>query len=431
MAIVTWANAIKYSNDELMKAILYGAQEQDQIFAALPFNPWLGGKSYKWNQVTTLPTSAWREVTDTLSSTAGTELERHGYLKEIYVQKQVPPRHEAPLENTGISQRAKNIYKMALSVGKELREAIFAGSSVSVAIGGTTPALHVGRVEASPNHPTGLGYLKFTNATNMLQYKAPGSSSYGTAVDISSVEDGLVLYDGDDASQYIIVDADQSSLTGGDRETSDAATGLTFTTSKKPDGLLSYVHGAQRTWGSLSDTPTATGDGASLTQLDWLLDQVVGGRNDLLFVTSPRTRRTLKGLLAGSSDTVEDWRGLALARGTLAYEGIPIYASTNMPTDRTAGTSSTGTGDASSAIILAKLARTDYEEGFSVFYWNEGGSQRIADPGMMEGSFMPPLYYRDLNEMETLTDHLLRITGCFAPVLANTQAAAMVDGIND
>jgi hypothetical protein len=431
MAIFTWAEAVKASQDHFIGQLLYASMEDDPLFPLLPMKWWPGGKTVQWNQITSLPTATWRDATDSMSSTAGASIQRYTRLKEVYVQEQVPPRHINPLSDQ-YSQLARIQNDMALSFGQGVRDAVLAGERMTVAIGGTAASNGIDGVEIGPGHNTaGVGYLKFDDTADTIQYKAPGSSSYGATVSTSSDLHSVAVYDGDDTSLYILLTMDVSdSEGGGDWTTTNAATGITLTDAKKPDGLLSFVHPDNRTWGTLSDSPTAAGDGASLKQLDWLLDQVPGNRNDLLILTHKRTRRTLKHLLAGSSDTVDDWRGTKLARPMLAYEGVPIYAHSSMPINRTPGVG--GTISTAGVIALVKLARDEEDGGFSTYFWNEGGSNyQVEDRGVKTGPVGVPGYYRDKGEMEDYPDHLLRLTGCFAPILKNTQCAALVDGIND
>jgi hypothetical protein len=431
MAIFTWSEAVKASQDHLIGKLLYASMEDDPIFPLLPLSWWPGGKTVQWNQITSLPTASWRDATDSMSSTAGASIQRYTRLKEVYVQEQVPPRHVEPLSDQ-YSQLARIQNDMALAYGQAVRGVMVDGARMSVAIGATATSNGIDGVELGPGHnTTGTGYLKFDDTADTIQYKAPGSSSYGATVDASSDLDGVAVYDGDDTSLYILLTMDVSdSQGGGDWTTTNAATGLTLSDNKEPDGLLTYVHPDNRTWGTLSDSPTSTGDGASLKQLDWLLDQVPGNRNDLLFLCHKRTRRTLKHLLAGSADTVSDWRGEALSRPALAYEGVPIYAHSSMPINRTPGVGGSITD--AGVIMLVKLARDEEDGGYSTYFWNEGGSNyTVTDGGVKSGPVGVPGYYRDLGEMESYPDHLLRLTGCFAPILKNTQCAALVDGIND
>jgi hypothetical protein len=239
----------------------------------------------------------------------------------------------------------------------------------------------------------------------------------------------VALYDGvaGKTHQYVYITMDVSdSAAGGDWITTTDATGIVLTSAKKPAGLLQWPYPTQRIWGTLTTTPTATGDGAALKQLDWGLDMVPGCN---LIVTTQRTRRTLKGLLAGSADICDHWMGQKLARPMLGYEGIPIWTCANLPLTESAGVGATGTGTTCGSIYFARIEAAD---GFSVYYWNEGGANvQVMDDGVLTNVGLP-IYYRDLGEISTtLTNAYPRMTGHFCPVLKNTQALAEVHGIND
>jgi hypothetical protein len=146
-----------------------------------------------------------------------------------------------------------------------------------------------------------------------------------------------------------------------------------------------------------------------------------------LIVTTKRTRRSLKQLLAGSADIVTHWMGQALARPMLGYEGIPIWVSDNLPLTETTGVAGTCTTGGSIYFV-----RVDAYDGFSTYYWNEGGASVSINDDGVETPVGLPIYYRDLGEVSTtLTNHYLRMTGHFCPVLKNTQALAEVHGINN
>jgi len=428
MAIYTWAEAIKLAPTKLDQMIHYGAMEYDPMFLGLPFQNWPGGQSVTWYQTHTLPTTSWRTVTDAMTSTAPTRLPRVGSLKEAYTQMQVPPLHEGAVSGS-VNQYAANIRDMSRSIGKEVRQTIIDGHTNTVAIGATAATKGVDKVVLGPGFAAGLVYLKFDDTADTIQLSTDGTT-YGTAVDVSSDLKGVAVYDGVDTTKYIYLWFDFSdSDTGGDWTTTNAATGLTLTSSKEPDGLLTYVYPSQRVDGTLTGAPSNAGDAAALAQLDWLLDMVPGAD---FFITSKRTRRAIKSLLSGSADIVDHWKGMKLARNQLAYEGIPIFASSGVPITGEHYVAGTATATALSSISAVRMANGDGEGGFMCYNWNEGpAATMITDEGN-EQKIRLPIYSRDLGEVSTtLTDHFYRMTGHFCPVLKNTQAMATVWGINN
>jgi hypothetical protein len=427
MAIMTWAEAIKLSPTNLEAAIHYGAVQEDPIFSRLPFEWWPGGQSVTWTQTTTLPTTAWRLVTDAMSGSAPTRTQWVQTLREAYTQMEVPPLHEGSISNV-INQRAANITDMSRSIGLAVRNTIIAGEENTVAIGATATTKGVDGAKFGPGWAAGLVYLHFDDTADTIAISSDGTT-YGTAVSTAGPIDlhQVALYDGvaGKTHQYCYLTLDGSDIEGGgDFTTVDAATGITLTTAKKPAGLIQWPYPTQRIWGTLTTTPTAAGDAASLAQLDYGLDMVPGCN---LIVTTKRTRRSLKALLAGSADTVTHWMGKALARPMLGYEGIPIWVSDQLPITETAGVGGTATTCGSIYFV-----RVDAYDGFSTYYWNEGGASVSVNDDGVETPVGLPIYYRDLGEISTtLSDSYLRMTGHFCPVLKNTQALFEVHGINN
>jgi hypothetical protein len=429
MAIMTWAEAIKLAPTNLEAAIHYGAVQEDPIFQRLPFEWWPGGQSVTWTQTTTLGASAWRLVTDAIAGVLPTRTQWVQTLREIYTQMEVPPLHEGSVSNV-IDQRAANQRDMSRSIGLQLRSDLIIGEENTSAIGATLTTKGVDGIKFGPGWAAGLVYLFFDDTADTIAISSDGTT-YGTAVSVAGTLDQhqVALYDGvaGKTHQYAYITLDTSDCEGaGDVTTINAATGITLTTAKKPAGLAQWIHPDQRIWGTLTTTPTATGDAATLAQLDWGLDMVPGCN---LIVTSKRTRRSLKALLAGSADIVTHWMGQALARPMLGYEGIPIWVCDNLPLTESAGVGASGAGLTCGSIYFV---RVDPFDGFSTYYWNEGGASVSINDDGVETPVGLPIYYRDLGEISTtLTDHHLRMTGHFCPVLKNTQALAEVHGINN
>jgi hypothetical protein len=427
MAIMTWAEAIKLAPTNLEAAIHYGAVQEDPIFQLLPFEWWPGGQSVTWTQTTTLPTSSWRTVTDAIAATAPTRTQWVQTLREIYTQMQVPPLHEGSLSNV-IDQRSANQRDMSRSIGLQVRTDIVAGEENTAAIGATATTKGFEAVKFGPGWAAGLVYFTFDDTADTIAVSSDGTT-YGTAVSTTADMDEVALYDGvaGKTHQYVYLTMDVSdSEGGGDWTTTNAATGVTLTTAKKPAGLIQWPYPTQRIWGTLTTSPTATGDALSLAQMDYGLDMVPGCN---LIVMPKRTRRSLKTLLAGSADIVDHWMGKKLARPMLGYEGIPVWVSDNLPLTGRCGVGASGTGLTAASVYFV---RVDAFDGFSTYYWNEGGASVTVNDDGVETPVGLPIYYRDLGEVSTtLTDHYLRMTGHFCPVLKNTQALFELHGINN
>lgn len=82
---------------------------------------------------------------------------------------------------------------------------------------------------------SGTASLKFTHTGSYLQWKAPGSSNYGTLVDVSA-NGSYLIEDGDDNSKFARVTVVSASLPGSDQTDS---IDLTYATNKVFDNVSS------------------------------------------------------------------------------------------------------------------------------------------------------------------------------------------------
>lgn len=431
MAILTFAEAAKLSQSKIYQKILYGAIAEDPMLAQMSLE-YSANKDEVYFQTFTLPTSAWRIETDAMTSTAPVDRSFTVSLKNVYTQMQVPPFNETSLSDV-FNQRAENVKKMSRSYGDKIRSATGASSSVTTAIGATATTKGIDGVKPSARMPAGLAYLTFDDTADTIAFSTDGVT-YGTAVSTTADLHQVPLYDGVDPTLFILLTMDVSDSEGsGDWTTTNAATGVTFASSKEPDGLYYWCWGEQRTWGTLTDTPTATGDALSFEQMDWLADQVPGDEENLAYVMPQRTRRSFKALMraAGGIETVDTFMGRKLHRKVLGYENKPIWVNNNIPLTEAAGVGASGTGLTCTSVYLVRFAANPQDDGFALKYHTVGGpTVRVTD--WNEEKQMPvPAYFRDIGEMETLPDHILRMDGYFAGVLRNTQAMAEVHGIKD
>jgi hypothetical protein len=435
MAILTFAEASKLSPDKLYEKVLYGAVAEDAILANMNLE-FHTGNEFDFYQTTTLPTSSWRIETDTMTSTAPTRVKRRVAMKNVYTQAQVPPYNVTALSNV-INQQAELVRDMSRSFGAAVRACVTKDSEYSVAIGATATTKGIDKFIPCPGlmDTPGLVYLDFDDTADTIAMSTDGTT-YGTAVSTTADLDTVPLYDGvagrTHLHAWVTMDVSDSEG-GGDWATTNAATGVTLSSSKKANGLTQWCDPAQVIWGTLGVpgagvAPTSTGDALAYKQLDALLDLVPGAD---CFVMPKRTRRSLKALLQASNqyETTDVFMGRKLARKVLAYESLPVWV-TDVPLTGTigvgAGTLTTGT-----SVFALKFARNDRDDGFAIRYHSQGGpSVRVNDWGE-ETSQPVPGYFRDVGEMETLPDHIFRLDGYFAPVLRNTQAMAECRGIKD
>lgn len=434
MAIVTFSIAAKLAPDVLDQRIHYAAMEQDSIMSAFPLEFWEGGKSASYIQLTTLPTPAWRDETDVITPSAADYATWTVYLKNLAGDNQIPIANQGGMSGH-INQKAAHVYAHAIAICKELRKTITDGSSVTTTVGSNVVAKGWDLVRPGPNMTLGNMDVEFDDTADKIRVREPGATSFGPwSATITADLDEVVLYCAD-TTKYVYVSFDFSDSDGGGNYTSTTLGGnpsdyIVFASSKKPDGLASFCHPTQRIWANLTTDPADAGTALSTDMFDWLIDKVPGDKGNLVFLMPLRTRRSFKSLMGTSAlDYVDTWMGQRLARKTLSFEGIPIWACDSIPQNV-----ASGIDDATSASCTSLfLARVDPTDGLGCFYYN-GGPQTLVDPGNFggtPGNAPCPIYYRELGEQSNVPDYKDRMDTNIAPYLKNYQALAEVIGVNN
>jgi len=182
MAAYTFDQIAVHTQDQWYRAIMNIMREDSSILEVMPWSFWGVGKKLQYEWEKTRPTVQEYDDDDTLTEYTGDDMDVESYLKRVG--------HQFALENfqTGTMQDAEsNAYlKGARAFGEKLRSRAYAGISTSVAIGTGSATKGVDAVVPSARTRAGVGSLKFNDTGDLLQYKAPGDTAYGTAVAVTA-----------------------------------------------------------------------------------------------------------------------------------------------------------------------------------------------------------------------------------------------------
>lgn len=208
----------------------------------------------------------------------------------------------------------------------------------------------------------GKGYLKYTHAGTLLQYRAPGDTDYGTAV--ACAGDGSYTLYGLNTNKWIRVTLDVS-----DADENGIAE-ITFTSStNEPDGINRMIDttGAQYIASSGAD-----GDALSYAVLDQLIDAVKVD-TDLVFAMPGALVRKFFALVRALGGANPEHVSLpGYGQPVPTYRGIPILRNDNI-----AATEAKGTATTLSSAYLMSLTPGP---GFSAFCVGSESSVVDGDP---------------------------------------------------
>ena len=415
---------IALSTRELLHAAAINTMLEDSDFLRMsPQLYWGAGRYVQYVHTTAFPAAQAYDDDDTINETAATRHEVQVYLKRYA--------NQFALENfqlgTMTAAEANALSDAARGLSYKLRGDVINGVSTSVAIGTGSGTKGVDAVIPGPRTPAGVGSLKFNDTGDLLQYKAPGDSAYGTALavtaDLSTAHH--YLYSGN-PSYWIMITFDISdSAAGGDWEYTDTTDGLTFTTTKTMDGIGTLCDPVNRIYGNLHATvPTANGDAASIAQLDWILRNLKGPSSEYAIFAPHRTCDSYRQLLGGAGGmTPAMWQGMELGPAVVTYRGVPIIPEDQILLTETVGT----TTDATSVFGV----RFNTETGLCGYFGNPGGPTTALQDDTTGQPIPSPVWIRQLGEKEEKDQQMTRMTGFFACALKQNQALVEVHGITN
>ena len=422
MTAYTMDQIAKFTPELLHQAVINTLLENSPILRTVPMQFWgVEGKYAKYTQTWTLPASQQYDDGDTINETVATRYEVEAYIKRYANQFAIENFQRGSMSNAAATSLADG----SRSVGNLIRDDLITGVNTTVAIGTGSATKGVDGVIPGPRTRAGVGSLKFNDTGDLLQYAAPGDSDYGTAVAVAAdLNSNHHFLRSNNKTWWIMITFDISdSATAGDWEYTDTTDGLTFTTSKEPDGILSLVDPDQRWYVTKSATvPGTNGDAITLTAVDFLMRKVFGPLNEQLGITHHDIVDDLRTLI-GANARPADWNGSPLAGNTLQYRNLAIVGTDEMPASETVGS----TTDCKSLVI----ARMNSEAGLGGKWADPGGgvTTSLMDDATGPANLPVPVWMRQLPEKLTLDQIPTRITSHLTWILRNSKSMVEMHGI--
>jgi hypothetical protein len=412
----------------LQKKIINTLIENRPLLGMVPIEQWPGTIDYSWILNATAPTITWEAETATHESTQALRKKVTTYLAYGHGDIEVPI-HSNSTMAAGQNMEMADALDLIRSMGISMSGKLFTGAYMATSactIHGTGLAATPGFdacTAISANMTKGIGGITYTHVGTLLKFKAPGSTTYGAGVDISGGDGDFTLYDGDDTTKYVTLTTDITDFTTGAVDLSLPGA-LEFGLPTNMAGLrqLAVLDSAQ--------IPTIATDGAAITlaQLDELDEMVLGPKSEKIFLTSARTRRVIKGLIAAAGGTrPAEFQDGTIDKNTLAYEGVRIVADSNVSITETQGAS----GAVCSSVYCLRLNK---EVGFHLIAGahngpNEGVMSAVADHDGVGGPIQLPVYMRKLGESYTKQQYKWRISAGIATALKRSKSCAIRYGV--
>lgn len=411
----------------LAKMVLNTLVGKYPMLGIVPMLRWPGGEDYSWVLNKTAPTFTWEAETATHESTQAKRRKLRTYLSYGHGEVEIPIASSNMMDEA-LNQEREDVMDLIRSAGLSIGAKIFTGTwmtPANVTIAGTGLAATPGFdsiTAVSQNMPAGLGGLFYDHSETALQFKAPGSTTYGTAVDISGGDGSFTLTDGDDSTMSITGTVDITDFTTGAVDITMPGAFL-FQKPESPAGLRYLATlDTTRVFGASTD-----GDAPTLAHLDELDDAVEGPSNEKVFVMNTRTRRYYKSLLGGGGGVVpEYWMGTALAKNSLFYEGKPILADANVSIAETQGQTTT--------CGRVYCVRLNPQQGVHMYYGDQNGPNvgtmaAVTDTDEILGNAQLPVYLRKLGEGYTAQNYKWRLSANVATVLRKSSGVAVRYGL--
>jgi hypothetical protein len=417
-------NGLNYLQKQIINTLI----ENRPLLGMMPIEQWPGTIDYGWTLNKTAPTITWEAETATHESTQALRKKITTYLAYGHGDIEVPI-HSSSTMQAGASMEMADALDLIRSMGISISNKLFTGAYMAVAactIAGTGLAATPGFdacTAISANMPTGIAGVQYVHASTSLRFRAPGSNTYGALVDISGGDGDFTLYDGDDTQKSVTLTTDITDFTTGAVDL-DLPGALTFGMPTNMAGLrqLAVLDSNQ--------VPTIATDGAAITlaQLDELDDMVLGPDSDKIYLTSPRTLRVIKGLIAAAGGTrPAEFQDGTIDKKSLAYEGKRLIADSNVSITETQGAS----GAVCSSVYCLRLNK---DVGFHMIAGahngpNEGVMSAVSDHDAPGGVIQLPVYMRKLGESYTKQQYKWRISAGIATALKRSKSCAIRYGV--
>jgi hypothetical protein len=417
----------------LQRAVLNTIIDDQPLLGEVAMPLWPGGEDFGWTLNKTLPTVTWGAESATHEATQVLRRKLRTYLSYGHAEIELPV-HSSSAYDAVSSMVSDDTADLVRAMGQSISQQIWLGNYMDetndVTIIGTgiaaTPGIDA-LTAISANMPKGYGAIKYTNADTKLYYRAPGSTTYGTGVDISGGDGSFTLADGVDTTMKITATVDISDFTGlaADAEYPGA---LLF---GQPTEIAGLYELAQLDSNQVV-TPSTNGDALTLSALDTLEEAVKGPKGEKFFLMSGRTRIAAKHLIAAAGGMRQgEYQGRDLDKYNLNYEGVPVLKDVNIATNETRGT-------AVGITTRVYCIRLNPRVGYHMFYNpmsgpNEGTMSAMSDHASSDDrdptSIPLPVYMRRLGEAYNKQYYKWRISTALAGVLRKSSSLSMQYGI--
>lgn len=362
MAATTLATSLDLIDDyELRELITEFCVKPDPLFRRMPFVTSPGGWQWKQRYTSEPSGGAAMVITDTMLPSAFTEYEHAEHLRLAYKMDQYNP----ALAGMGTGQQGHNDRDtkrkhILAGLSKYVRQSLIDGAHETVAIGATLTALGLSACVPGPKistfaqttaGTTSLGKIKWTLATNTVQYMGPGYTAYGAGVVLSATNYFRVpLFSGGDVTgstnpfKWIWATFVWATISVAANYESDttAAKGLTYTPSKAMTGLICQASPAQWAWHDLTlagaaAAPPLSGGSMNRENLTWAAMKLLDASNDnpsrCCFLCDDYLMNAIEGVITslGASVPATMFMGEQLS-GALSYKSIVFLRNRFIPT---------------------------------------------------------------------------------------------------
>lgn len=349
-------DAAKLSRDPMTRGVLAAVATSDEMVSQIPFEP-TQGKSISYNREKALPSVAFYDNNDTMSSTEATFDEVTVPLRRVGGDFDLDE-FDMDQQSEDNDQKAIQLEKKLKALGRTIGQKIITGA---YATGTTiTPAFAgVTFTTIGPNQDSsrmGYGALQTDGATDNLSYRAPGDKRYGATVNITG--DGVYTLYSDNPNKWVILTIVAASLPATATQSQVAVT----STTKEWDGLLKLI---PLTHAQTILSSGTNGDALSFAKMDLALAEKVKIREGLFWMGNAKMRVALLGLLRGmGGNTAEMVQLPGMTRPVPAYQGVPFLQNDWIPNTEAKGGSSTLT-----SLFLGSFS----DEGLSMSCGQRGG----------------------------------------------------------
>lgn len=481
-SLATMLDGVK--DTELRELILEFFVKADPVVGRCPAI--LAPDGYRWTQpfVATSDAAAAAGIWDTFTASAFTRSSYQYFLNMIYRMDQrntafsaldagQQGRDDRLDKKTVIMAELGKLFRNYMIMGEPAWDTATAGYG---AVGATLAALlgASATVEAGPrcfdfddvHQQAGgvtatVGSFKWTNASDSLQYKAPGDSYFGPAQVISATNRHKVaLFSGIDSSNNPnptkwcrVTIASGSELTtllasGNYESDGTAAQGVSFTPTNQPTGWYRQVSPRQTVYpdltGALDEAGTtacgngpASGSPLNREALTWmkqkLLDASGGDPSRCAILMSDTLLNHAEGLLGSLGQGVNPVMFMGTQLNTLSYGGIPLLRNEFLPTTLSPADGSRSDLTAALGVCLGSgnahykfkpPVNSDITAGETS--GNMSGGVAVGD-GTFSGTPVPVDYYEKRNASSNLIVDQVGVA-LYEPV-AKLQDLCMVTGL--